>query len=273
MFKFINFLNLPAVKVKKSKANNEYLHELFITKDKEGLNWEKECTRALFSGDIDKFGELTKGKHVNIETYLIDLLIDMFGSGNNEYCLSILEILNNMTNFVKNAKIENNMIIINTKKSKIEASRFSDIPKLSSIFPNLTVKNNRKKQCHNFSIKLTLNADFDCKIATGYVSDFSNNAKYLHSWVETKTHGTSYVIDLTKNIIINKQAYYMIQNISSPVYKISQKTFIQERDLFNDIARKNKYLSKLYLSNRPLAIAIYNQQEKEKSERENSLME
>jgi len=262
MINFINFLNIPSVRLRKSNANYQYLYDLFVTKENERVNWKQDCLDAYFSCDIKRLKELSIGKHINFDTYFIDLLINRFGSNESNLYYPIIELLTSPEiKSVKNVEIENNSLIIRTNKGTINAYRFSDlyIP-LVKIFPDLSKITNRKKQCHNLSIKLILNADFDCKIATGYVSNFSKNSYYLHSWVETTVNNKCYVIDLTKNIIMNKEGYYQIQNISGPVYKIPQSTFKQEREIFNSIASYNGPLAKLYLSNRPLALEIFEEE-------------
>ncbi len=274
MFNFIQRFKLPAIKVNKNKATNEYLKNIFITEEQQGVSWKIKCLNAFFDSNIEKLEELCKGKTVNFETHFLDLLLNYFGSNELENCNNLISILNSSEfTTVKKAKIENDKLIVETKEETITAIRFTDFPskELVNLFPDLTKRYNREKQCHNFSIKLTLNSDFDCKLSTGYISSFSPSAKYLHSWVETKFNHQNFVFDLTKNIIINKNGYYLINNINGPVYKINKDTFIKEKDTFNDIARTNKYLSKLYLANRPLALALYEKyKEKRKKQEEDN---
>lgn len=272
MIQFFNFLNLPAIHVKKAKKTPKHLYDLFVTKEKEGLDWEKDCINAFFSGNIDKFMELSKDKNVNLDTYLLDFLLDTYGSKKTEATKNIIDILNiDTTKDIKNIKEEENELIIRTKHGDYKASRFNDNFKIAEIFPNLTDKNNRKKQCHNLSIKLALNSNFKCNLATGYISNFANDSKYLHSWIETKINNKEKVIDLTKNIIMDKKLFYHVEHITGSVYKISQKTLQKEKALFNKIAKCSGPLSKLYLANRHQAIAIFNSQYNKKTQTQEGL--
>jgi len=262
MFNLFSYLSLPVITVKKTKADYKSLYDLFVTNDNERLSFQRKAISALFQGDIETYDSLTKGKNIQLHTYFIDALIDSFASHDLAACETILNILNsNQLKDVQKAEITNNSIFINLLKKQIKISRFSDSgSKVLEFFPELTTKHNRQKQCHNLSLKFVFNADFDCRIATGYVSSFAKEAKYLHSWVETIIDNQNVAIDLTRNLITDTGSYYYIQNITTPVYKIPQSLLLKERELFNNIARYSGPLSKLYLANRPQAIRIYEQQ-------------
>jgi len=121
MMSYINFLNLPAKTVKKSKADYKSLYNLFVTEDLERLNFEDKSVSALFSGDFKTYSELTKGKKIYLDKYFIDLLINAFGSNNLDLCETILDIINNSNlTTIKQAKIVDDVIVIKTPKGKLK---------------------------------------------------------------------------------------------------------------------------------------------------------
>ena len=261
---FLSFLNIPSVILKKSKISHDYLEYLFKTKEEQGSKWEKEYFTAFFNQDFKTANKIQGLTPINLYTYFLDYLISSFTAEDQQTTKYLTEIfLDERIKKVKNIYKTKNQIHILTNKGWVSAIKFSSINHpMTKYFKNLTDINHRVGKCHSYAVNLALKSDFDCTLATGYVASFSKKSKYLHSWIETTFNHQEYVIDLTRNAIFNKHGYYQIKNIYGPVYKIPASTIKNEEALIKRISNHDATLSKLYLSNRPLALKVFEEQTK-----------
>ena len=267
-----NFLNRPAIRFKKPK--NETLEEfrakiykIFITDENSGQKWKDDCYDALASGNKDEIERLKKeGGNFDIICDSIDILIDNFTRDDNNTDFSF-EFYKNMIlkdKFFKNIEFKTKpfkQIVFDTQKGVFKVTQLSNLfAVFKERFPQIESKL-RHRNCHSDSICAALMLEDKCKVATAYNYTFGEGQKFLHTWVEAGIgkQNTKYCIDLTRNILVKKEFYYMIRNIKGPVYKISNQTLAKEVDVYCKLHSVDPWLLKVYLTNRPVAKRIYNQ--------------
>ncbi len=121
-------------------------------------------------------------------------------------------------------------IILDTHVGKFRAMRFSEVcPQMLEILPELET-DGRMGQCFYLAYEIMRHLSNRCEVVTGYTFGYTDKSKFLHSWVEIKLRGKTYVIDGTNNLLIDKEGYYTIRH-AVPITKISRKTF--ESDIKN----------------------------------------
>ncbi len=125
-------------------------------------------------------------------------------------------------------------ITLDTHVGKIRAMRFSEVcPQMLELLPELE-NDGRMGQCFRMAYEIMRNLKNNCQIVTGYVFGYTDKSKFLHSWIEIKLRGKTYVIDGTNNLLIDKTGYYNIRH-AIPITKISRKTFESDIRKHKDI--------------------------------------
>lgn len=216
--------------------------ELFVNPSDNGKKWDENFIKLLKDKNKDKWKEFliqTDAKQLFMEETRISYCINEFTISDNsdEYKKKLIDSLKNLKDFVQNAyvqkneKFKSNEIIVETKNGIIRAMPLSEcIPDLISLYPDIE-SNDRKGKCFERSYELSRILDMQNNLVTGYIYGNSDKAQYLHSWLETKNN---FVIDYTRNAIINKDGYYLMLH-AEPLSKISAE------DIENDI---QQYMSK-----------------------------
>lgn len=266
IFEDLNFLNKPAIRFKRPKAETldafyADIYKKFKEDEDAGEIWKNEVFDALINKDRDKFNQLVKeGGKVIYYDEVIDILIDKYtlAGGITEeeqenYKRVILE-----GEFVKDIEFKHNpeQIIFTTESGKYKVSKLSDIFKPFKKYRDIE-NENRHGLCHSQAVGISISLRDKNKIATGYIYTFGEGFKVLHSWIEIKIDGQDYVIDVSRNMIAPKKFYYLIRNIEGSVYKISSETMKKEKEIFDYLKKENVWLSKIYLSNRRQALQVY----------------
>ena len=142
-------------------------------------------------------------------------------------------------------QINNSNVIIETDEILIEFRKLSDaIIGLKGDTELETEK--RSGKCHLKSLKVSKNLGISNNIVTGYIFGYSDKDKYFHSWVEYSHKGKEYVIDYTRNIIINKEAYYRLMN-AIPLSRISNKTIEEDENILLNLPESDTITLKEYL--------------------------
>ncbi len=135
-------------------------------------------------------------------------------------------------------------IYLDTIEGQMHAIKFTELcPSFKETFPELET-DERIGECFRLAYEIMRNLNNPCQIVTGYIFGYTDLSKFLHSWVEVKFKGKTYVIDGTTNIMIDKEAYYTLKH-AIPITKISQKTF--KNDIKNHMDKINGINLPFYL--------------------------
>ena len=281
-FEDLNFLNLPAVRFKRPKYETlesfyAAIFKKFKTDEENGMIWRQIASRALMVDDKDFVKELEKeGGKITFIDQIIDQLIDnyMLVGGIQEEDAMLYKNTILKGGYIKEIEFKHNpeQIVFKSRIGTFKATKLSDVMLWFKDFPNIETRE-RHCKCHSSSIMVSNSIDDRHKIATGYVYEFGEGSKYLHSWIELKIDGRDFVIDTTRNLLIPKKFYYYIRNIKGTVYKISGDTLKKEYHIIEYLTNHNPWLSKLYLSNRHQALQVYKilKEEEERKQLEDPL--
>ena len=71
------------------------------------------------------------------------------------------------------------------------------------------------------------------------------------------------VLDTANNLVMNKWNYYLLFHIHGPVHRILDKELQEDKEKLNALYNNDTWYTKLYLSNRPLALIEYEKLNKE----------
>jgi len=272
--RILGIFNFPSTRVKRSKLSHEYLKKKYKLDEIKGQEWKDQLFDAYFSNNKEKYKELaSQAKNVDIIDFFIDTLICRFTKKDNdiEDNLELLSFYKGK--YLKEITASDNELSIKTSHGEINVkclSRF--LPEALEEYPHLE-DSERADKCHEYCVDFLVSQEEETgtgyRICTGYIAPLSQKSKVLHSWIEYKNStGEWKCLDLTKNAIINRNGYYLYNNITGPVYKISHKTIVREYDKLVDLSHREPFMSKLYLSNRRQALKIYKhmiqQEQKEK---------
>lgn len=147
---------------------------------------------------------------------------------------------------VKNFIINDSTLIIYTSDFEIRVGKLSDI--IVELKQDSEIEtDDREGKCHTKSIEISERLGIINDIVTGYIFGYSDKAKYLHSWVEFSEKGKEFVIDYTKNIMINKEAYYKLMHVI-PLSRISDTNIKEDKKiLFKHFSKLGQFNIKEYL--------------------------
>lgn len=223
--------------------------ELFIKPDKDSKNWNDKAFELLKKGTKN---DLTKHLQTANELYIDDHKIASviseitLGTTPENRKQMLLNDLKKIKEYVKEAKKEKSFFFIETTKYKIIFMKLSDyIPELKEDDDIET--ENRLKKCHEKSIEISSRLPFLNYIVTGYVYGLSDKVKYIHSWIEFKKNGLEFVIDCTKNVVMNKDGYYQLEH-AQPISKISSQDQKKDEEiLYGEFKKIGSFNAKEYL--------------------------
>ena len=263
-----SFLNIPTIMVRKSKLTHEELVRIFKTQENEGKKWESSFFDAFYAGDEKKALQIAKGSEMSnksVQIYFMDFMVALFTEKDGQKSRSfeitknilIGENPNEKSNYVKDIKIVDDIIIFKTKDKEMKFTKLTSVySRIKEVFPNIENKE-RYGTCHHDSILFARLSDLKCMVATGYVAPLAKKSKLLHSWVEFDVDGDTYVADVTRNLLAKKENYYKLRGVSGPVYKIPKSTIEKDLDMVAYLFDKELWSGKLYLTNRPRAVWWY----------------
>ncbi len=269
----INFINYPSVRFKKASMVElskvcSAAYDVFKVQEDIGEKWKDDCMQALEDNNDEEFKRLQKqGGKILVTDDMIDILIDNFTLAEPDR--KIVEDFKEMV--LKHAKYIKDIIIdydagsitFKTSAGTFKAHTLTKaFPELKT-FPNIETRD-RHQRCHIDSVMFSKGVKDKTRVATGYYYTFGEGFKVLHSWVELYIGMKPFVIDTTRNLLMDRRGYYYIRNIRGPVYKISDKTLTKEEHIFTTLQKKYPWLIKLYLSNRHQAKIVYDMIENEK---------
>ena len=133
--------------------------------------------------------------------------------------------------------------------------------KLSNYFPYV-VKHladietiQRKGKCHPYSVVVATLLEryrgdnkYKIYLATDRIYQLSNKSRYLHSWVEIEDGENSFVVDATKNLVMDRNAYYEINHIGSPE-KVDSISLARDYKKVRKLTDYDGFLVKVYYEN------------------------
>ena len=213
-------------------ALSKKFKELYIVPDKKSENWDKKAFKYGAEKNVKKLeAHLDTADQLYMDEYQISSALDSF-TDKTVPEKEKLRLLNDLKNieYIDSVKVDKLKVSIKGKDFKLIAFRLSDCIEELKEDKNIETKN-RKGKCHVKSMEISLRLGYQNDIVTGYIYGLSNKAKYLHSWVEFKNlKNMEFVIDYTENIIINKNAYYMLRH-AEPLSRISREELAKDRNL------------------------------------------
>lgn len=269
----INFINYPAVRFKRASMATlssicSAVYDKFKVQEDLGGEWKDACMQALEDDNKEEFARLRKqGGRILVTDDMIDILIDhfTFAEPDKETIEDFREMILKHAGYIKDIIVDYDAgcVTFKTKAGTFKAYKLTQVFEDMKLFPDIETEK-RHKRCHIDSIELSKGLGDRTRVATGYAYTFGEGDKFLHSWVELYLKGKPFVIDTTRNLLMERKGYYYIRNIKGPVYKIADRTLEKEEHIFVELQKKYPWLIKLYLSNRHQAKVVYDMIEKEK---------
>ena len=269
----INFLNYPAVRFKRASMKTisticDAAYDKFKVQEDIGGEWKDACMQAIEENNNEEFVRLQKqGGRILITDDMMDILLDHFTFAEPDR--EVVEDFRNMilkhAGYIKDIVVDYDAgcVTIKTKTGTFKAYKLTQVFEDMKLFPDIETEQ-RHQRCHIDSVELAKGLKDKTRVATGYAYTFGKGDKFLHSWVEIYLQNKPFVIDTTRNLLMERKGYYYIRNIRGPVYKISNTTITKEEHIFWELQKKYPWLIKLYLANRHQALQVYKMIEEEK---------
>ena len=247
---------------------------LFINPERRAMQIQKNIDNIIAINDNDekkvkKAIKETVGDGVEFydDSYLTDL-IGFIYSKDYLYMRDDIIALIGTFPFVKDIKKSGQFLQIETNDGVIECSAISDMIRNSGkVHGNdtqskavedlcVSIERIKKRQsnCHDFSMTAAelfqYKFDVPSNVVTGYPKYYVPENKYLHSWMELKLKGKDYVLDFTRNTLMDKSSYYRLHHIGEQdiCSVISSEEIISDKRDFGDLI--NILDSKTYLTSR-----------------------
>ena len=134
-------------------------------------------------------------------------------------------------------------LYLKKKEATIKAVPFSQAFKDTvSLFPDIETEK-REGTCGEKSLDISRFLDIPNEVVTGYCYGYTDQAIYLHSWVEIELNQKDYVIDGTLNAIINKDGYYYLRHVE-PISRISSAVI--ESDIHTYLFQLGQIVPQVY---------------------------
>lgn len=251
-----NFVRYIGLRFKKSRlhswAKEKYVNAENRAEDYVRINYKKLSDLSKFSAE-----ELSLIQNeFNFEPHYF-LIMQMI----NEFTLKEpnFDILNYNAELFRSvgAKVDFNENCFNFEFDdlKFRALKLSQFfPQVMTVLTDIETRN-RAGKCHPYSVVVanflesTRDDDkYKIHLATDRIYQLSNKSKYLHSWVELEDGEKTFVIDPTKNLVIDRNAYYEINHVQNPE-KIDSKTLLYDYKKIRKLTEYDEFLVKVYYEN------------------------
>ena len=223
---------------------NKNFKMLFLNPDEKSDKWETEFFKAGYKSDLKKIKEMiNETNEMYMEEARICTAMKDF-IGNEKTILEKENIIKDLKNidFVLETKVIKNSVLIRTDKGIIKFCKLSDVIEELKQDPDIETEN-RLDNCHEKAVEISRRLREDNEVVTGYIYGISDKAKYLHSWVEVSLKdGQKFVLDYTKNIMINKEGYYFITH-AEPLSRIKSKDMKEDDKIIDKLAQKGIYFN------------------------------
>ena len=158
---------------------------------------------------------------------------------------------------IRMTRMDNNKCQVNFGDETVEFYKMSDILSDDGDKDTAVLKkellNYRKRSGHCHTNCMKYLTSFGERIVSGYIDDIAMPNRAVHSWLETG----EYVVDYTKNLVINREYYYRFLNpevlsvitldqLYNDVVLLRQMDFLGSRfyclfreEIVNDLINKN----------------------------------
>ena len=260
--KRINFVRFPFIKFEKAKLYS-WAKEFYINSENRAESEVKEayklCGKYIEEGNHEKAEELRVIYDFQPQYDIIFELMKNFTlkEPNAEVHRTYAEILESA-----GCRIETDgeVLKIFDEEKVIVAKKFSNLePHILKILPDID-RPERGGKCHPYSVLTAMmyknNADLKTHLVTGRIYQLSHKFKYLHSWVEVVVGDTVYVIDPSKNLVIDRNSYYEINHVQG-TERISAVQVDEDYKKIRKLTDYDGYISKVYYENRANGLKLY----------------
>ena len=239
----------------------EKMEETFLLKEEEMGAWQKRVWLSILGEEGLNFEEVASGEDIDIFNNLLSLYFAEFTCSPRED-----NLLKNHLELIKavggdrllDVVERDDLIMFITKDGTITGLMLSKFnPVFKEWFTDIeTVR--RYGECHRRCIISSLRILDNHNVVTGYVAPFSKKCKNLHTWleIEDKKTGKYVVYDPSKNLVMNKRGYYLLNKIEN-VFKIEGQTLKEDIKKVDFLKQKHWLYTKLYLANREEALREY----------------
>ncbi len=261
--KRINFVRFPFVRFEKAMLYN-WAKEFYIDSEnraeKEVKEAYKKCAEYIEEGNQEKVDELRLIYDFQPQYDIIFELMKNF----------TLKEPNEMTHQTYAGILESagfrvvcdngTLQIFDDENNEIKMKKFSDLePQIFKVLPDID-KPERGGKCHPYSVLTTLlyknNKEFEAYLVTGRIYQLSHKFKYLHSWVEITVGDKTYVVDPSKNLIIEKDAFYEINHVAG-TEKIHSSIVAEDYKMIRKLTDYDGYVAKVYYESRHNGLKLY----------------
>lgn len=209
-----------------------------------------------------EFDKLQAEYNFEPKYYIIMQMLSQFSLNNPNY-----KMINDNIKLFNNTSVkidyDNTVFLFNSDELNFSAMKMANvIPEVKQVIPDIESAS-RVGKCHPYSVLLAMFLDnfnltsgADIYLATDNIYQLSQTAKYMHSWVEICLFGKEYVFDATKNLIIDKNAYYEINHISNPE-KVNSKQLLLDFPKIKKLTEYDSCLANVYYENAQNGRMVY----------------
>lgn len=239
------------------KSINKNFNNLFIDNENKQEKLNNEIVEAFYARDwksIVKISQSIPGATLKINENEIIYQLEQYTLENTqeqrEEILRKIEInalvkqINRANNFGLNITLKDGSTLILIKATEQEAIFEGD---------ECIKTEERKGMCH-FASKHYIDIFKDSKLVTGYICGVIDVTSYLHSWIEFEEEKMEWVFDYTMNAVMNKDAYYKLNNVrkineicQEEIYEDKRRKF-QKQLTFDIKGEKYEFDDKTYLT-------------------------
>ena len=248
-----NFVKFPFMRFKKSNVIKWVASKYFdgeISRQMQVNQAYDACAKCIEMGDEVGLEKIQS-------KYEFEPHFDLLNEALKEFTLKYpkIDLFYRCAELLSDAGI---ILELNKNKLTVTSEGLSlDAYKLSAVEPLLGIKikdleePTRSGKCHYYAELVALhflNKNIEADFVTGRIYQLSKVANYLHSWVEIKKGDKTYVIDPTKNIVIDKDLYYIINHVDE-TERISAPVLKEDIPIIRKLAGVDYRLTKVYYDN------------------------
>lgn len=236
--------------------------------DRENNLWYTIINDALMHNEEETIASMTQGLDIDYMSEFLVNFIKIFTLNhtddvNDELKARKKSLSKYHSKYIKHIFMNENELYIKTIDGNII------VKPLNSIFPEfddeIIATPKRTGKCHTKSVEMSEIFKNKHKIVTSRIHTLSKKSEYLHTWLETNLHGEEVCLDYTKNLIVNKDAYYRLFHVGKTC-KIDGVDFNNEKDKVRYLIDKDDLYLKAYLSSRNETLEVYDELKKSESE-------
>ena len=92
----------------------------------------------------------------------------------------------------------------------------------------------RQGWCHKFSSEISKDWDSPNEVVTGCIYKLCDKVKHLHSWIEFSEEGEEFIIDATRNIVMNKEGFYFLKHVKE-LCRVSRNQIIEDENIIHEL--------------------------------------